>query len=122
MYRIAYLVTGNHWRGKHRRESLDEKLESIGIQPVPLVQDQVVVREEVREVIAAAERLRERDVEILRLSLWEHLSLGDIAAVLDISPNAAKQRLYRARNNLVREYGRTNKNAVSPAAQKGGEL
>ena len=80
LYRISYLAASNHWRGTSRRKRLDEKLESIGIQPVPLVQDQVVVREQVREVIAAAQRLRERDVEILRLSLWEHLSADEIGA------------------------------------------
>jgi len=120
LYRISHLTTSNHWRGTSRRKRLDEKLESIGIQPVPLVQDQVVVREQVREVIAAAQHLRERDVEILRLSLWEHLSADEIGAVLDIKPNTAKQRLHRARNNLVREYERTHRNAVTPAAQEGG--
>ena len=120
LYRISYLVASNHWRGTSRRKRLDEKLESIGIQPAPLVQDQVVVREQVLEVIAAAQRLRERDVEILRLSLWEHLSADEIGAVLDINSNTAKQRLHRARNNLVREYERTNKNTATPAAQKGG--
>lgn len=122
IYRIAYLVLTNHWRGTNRRRKLDERLESIGIQPVPLISDQVVVREEVREVLAAAQRLRARDVEVLRLSLWEHLTHEDIGAVLDITPNAAKQRLHRARRNLVREHERMNKNAtVSPAAQEGGE-
>lgn len=121
LYRIAYHSAGNHWRGASRRRRLDEKLESIGIQPGPLVPDQVVVREEVRDVLAAAQRLRERDVEVLRLSLWEHLSSEEIGAVLDISPNAVKQRLHRARKNLVREYERTTRRTVSPAAQKGGE-
>jgi len=120
LYRISHLVTSNHWRGSNRRKKLDERLESIGIQPVPLLQDQVLVREQVREVVAAAQHLRERDVEILRLSLWEHLSLDEIGAVLAINPNAAKQRLHRARNNLVREYERANKTAVAPAAQEGG--
>lgn len=122
IYRIAYLVLTNHWRGTNRRKKLDEKLESIGIQPSPLVSDQVVVREEVRELLRAAQRLRERDVEVLRLSLWEHLSTEEMAAVLDVSPNAAKQRLHRARTNLTREYERTIKTrSVSPAAQEGGE-
>jgi RNA polymerase sigma-70 factor (ECF subfamily) len=120
LYRISHLTTSNHWRGTSRRKKLDDKLESIGIQPVPLVQDQVVVREQVREVIAAAQHLRERDVEVLRLSLWEHLSSDEIGAVLEISPNAAKQRLHRARTNLVREYERTNRNPAAPAAQEGG--
>lgn len=120
LYRISYLTTSNHWRGRSRRKSLDEKLESIGIQPAPLVQDQVVVREQVREVIVAAQHLRERDMEILRLSLWEHLSADEIGAVLDIKANTAKQRLHRARKNLVREYERTNRNAATPAVQEGG--
>ncbi len=120
LYRISYLVASNHWRGTSRRRRLDEKLESIGIQPEPLVQDQVVVREQVREVIAAAQRLRERDVEILRLSLWEHLSMDEIGAVLEISLNTAKQRLHRARNSLVREFERPRQKAVTPVAQEGG--
>jgi len=120
LYRIAYHHAGNLWRGASRQKKLEEKLESIGIQTVPLVQDQIVIREEVRQVLAAAQHLRERDVEVLRLSLWEHMSSEDIACVLDITPGAAKQRLHRARKNLVREYERTNR-SVTPAVQKGGE-
>jgi RNA polymerase sigma-70 factor (ECF subfamily) len=120
LYRISYLVTSNHWRGTSRRKRLIRKLESIGIQPIPLVQDQIVVREQVREVIAAAQRLRSKDLEILRLSIWEQLSLDEIGLVLGINSNAAKQRLHRARNNLVRECGRASKIAVTPTAQEGG--
>ena len=120
LYRIAYHHAGNLWRGASRQKKLGERLESIGIQAVPLVPDQVVVREQVREVLVAAQNLRARDVEILRLSLWEHLSSEDIAGVLDITPNAAKQRLHRARKNLVREFERTNRPAA-PAVQKGGK-
>ena len=120
LYRISYLAASNHWRGTSRRKRLTQKLESIGIQPMPLVQDQVVVREQVREVIAAAQRLRSKDLEILRLSIWEQLSLDEIAIVLGINSNAAKQRLHRARNNLVKECRRTSKYAVTPAAQEGG--
>lgn len=120
LYRIAHHHAGNHWRGSGRRRKLTTKLESIAIQPIPLVQDQVIVREEVRQVLAAAQHLRGQDVEILRLALWEHMSSEDIADVLDITPNAAKQRLHRARKKLVREFER-NQRSVTPAAQKGGE-
>lgn len=120
LYRIAFHHAGNHWRRASRQMRLEERLESIGIQTVPLVQDLIVVREDVRRVLAASQNLRERDVEVLRLSLWEHLSSEDIAAVLDITPNAAKQRLHRARNNLVREYERVHR-SVAPAVHKGGE-
>ncbi len=120
LYRIAYNHAGNHWRGASRRKRLEARLESIGIQSQPLVQDQLIVREEVREVLEAAQNLRQRDVEILRLALWEHLSSEEIGVVLGITPNAAKQRLHRARKNLASEYqriARTN----TPAAQEGGE-
>lgn len=111
---------GNHWRGSKRRRRLEAKLESIGIQSTPLVQDQLLVREEVREVLNAARKLRERDVEILRLALWEHLTSEEIGVVLGITPNAAKQRLHRARKNLAREYQLTLRSST-PAAQEGGE-
>ena len=120
LYRIAYHHAGNHWRGTNRRRRLETKLESIGIQRTPLIQDQLIVREEVREVLKAAENLRERDIEILRLAYWEDLSSKQIGVVLGITPNAAKQRLHRARKNLAREYERTHRSST-PAAQEGGE-
>ena len=46
------------------------------------------------------------DAEALRLVAWEQLSPGDIAALLEITPNAVKQRLHRAKRNLAREYRR----------------
>jgi RNA polymerase sigma-70 factor (ECF subfamily) len=120
LYRIAYHHAGNHWRGASRRKRLEAKLESIGVQPKPLIQDQLIVRDEVRQVLEAAQNLRERDVEILRLALWEHLSSEEIGVVLGITPNAAKQRLHRARKNLAREYQRTRQSST-PAAWEGGE-
>ena len=122
LYRIAYLVLTNHWRRTGRRRKLGEKLATIGMEPAPLIADQLIVREEVREVLEAAARLREDDQELLRLSLWEHLSMEEMAGVLGVNANTAKQRLHRARKRLAREHRRmTNKNAVSPAALEGGE-
>lgn len=122
IYRIAYLVINNHWRKSGRTKKLAQKLDAIGISHQTALQDQVVMRQELREVLEAASRLKSRDQEILRLSLWEQLSHEDIGVVLDIEPNAAKQRLHRARKSLVREHQRVAKNpALSPAAQEGGE-
>lgn len=122
LYRIAYLVLTNHWRGTGRRKKLNEKLATIGVEPMPLIPDQLVVRDEVRQVLDAARRLSADDQELLRLSLWEHLSMDDMADVLGVNANTAKQRLHRARKRLVREHGRMNrKTAVSPAALEGGE-
>jgi RNA polymerase sigma-70 factor (ECF subfamily) len=57
-------------------------------------------------VLDAATRLRSTDAEVLRLTAWERLSIADIALVLQIEPNAVKQRLHRAVGNLGREYRR----------------
>ncbi len=124
IYRIAYLVLTNHWRGIRRKQRLDSKLESMGVTPRTTLQEQVVLRQEVREVMEAASRLRPHDQEILRLSLWEHLSHEDVGVVLDIQPNAAKQRLHRARKALAREHERLHQKTTlddSPAARRGGE-
>lgn len=122
MYRIAYLVLTNHWRGSGRKKRLHDKLESIGVEAAGSLQEQVVMRDELRGVLEAAQRLRPRDQEILRLSLWEHLSHNEIGEVLGIQPNTAKQRLHRARKALVREYEHMSKSSqFSPAAQEGGE-
>jgi DNA-directed RNA polymerase specialized sigma24 family protein len=58
---------------------------------------------------------------MLRLVAWEQLSIDDIAVVLEIAPNAVKQRLHRARRNLAREYRRLQSRQTStPDAPTGG--
>lgn len=123
LYRIAYLTLSNHWRSRSRRRRLEAKIASLGLPVAASTHDQVVVREELREVLRAASRLRPEEQEILRLSLWEHLSHEDAGAVLGITPNAAKQRLHRARRSLVREHERLARRnrRQTPAAPKGGE-
>lgn len=122
IYRIAYLVLTNHWRGTGRRKRLHRRLESIGVESRESPQEQVVIRDELRGVLKAAEQLRPIDQEILRLSLWEHLTHDEIGTVLGIQPNAAKQRLHRARKSLVRSYEKLSTNSqITPAAQRGGE-
>ena len=69
----------------------------------------------------AISRLGDTDAEVLRLVAWEHLSVVDIAAVLEIAPNAAAQRLHRARGNLGREYRRLQSRPnPTPDAPTGG--
>ena len=54
-------------------------------------------------VVAALASLRPEDAELLRLWAWEDLRPGEIATVLDITPNAASVRLHRARQRLAEE-------------------
>lgn len=53
-----------------------------------------------REVVGLLAKLRPSDAEILRLAAWEGMSTHR-RAVLDLAPDAAKQRLSRARKRLA---------------------
>jgi len=121
LYRIAYLTASNHRRGFTRRSRLVAKLESTGVKFEPAVVDQVVVRDEIRNALTLLDGLRPAEREIIRLSVWEHLSIKEISGVLSISPEAATQRLHRARKHLARDYERKNRKRLSPAALEGGE-
>jgi DNA-directed RNA polymerase specialized sigma24 family protein len=79
-----------------------------------------VVDGDERLVLAALAALGETDAEVLRLVVWEHLSVTAVATVLGIRLNAARQRLHRARRNLVREHAKLQSRPTStPAAPKG---
>jgi RNA polymerase sigma-70 factor (ECF subfamily) len=58
------------------------------------------------ELAAALASISAADAEILRLAAWDELSPREIAAVLEISANAASVRLHRARRRLRAELGR----------------
>lgn len=121
LYGVAYRVLGHQFRGWKRHHRLRRKLNAIGVEPVSAVDLQVVQNEELSRVHDALGRLRPPEQEILRLSLWEELSHASIASVLDISVDACKQRLSRARKSLAREYmNLETKHAAPPAARKGG--
>lgn len=52
-------------------------------------------------VLSALNDLAERDREVIRLSIWEDLSLTEIGVVLGCSPGAASMRLHRALDRLA---------------------
>ena len=104
LYRISYLTVSNHWRSVGRRKRLLDKVSTMGVTPPNPVADQVVVREEVRMVVDLLSRLRASDAELLRLAAWEQLNTDQIASVLNITADAAKQRLSRARKRISDMY------------------
>ena len=104
LYRICQLTMTNHWRRAARRWRLDSKVRALRVTPPSPTADQVVVREEVRAVVRLLDDLKAADAEILRLAAWEELDTTEIAIVLAISPDAAKQRLSRARKRLSDMY------------------
>jgi RNA polymerase sigma-70 factor (ECF subfamily) len=124
LYRICRLTVSNQWRSTSRRWHLEAKLTAIRVTPPTPLADHVVVREEVREVVRLLDGMRDSDAEILRLAAWEGLDTAEIATVLDITPDAAKQRLSRARRRLADRYEKTREMKAqtvrTPEAQEGG--
>ena len=93
---------------------------SVADHPASAADELVLDGDECRLVLDAIVRLGATDAEVLLLVAWEHLSVGDIATVLDIAPNAVAQRLHRARRHLGREYRRLQSRPMpAPIAPKG---
>ena len=120
LYAVAYRVVSHQWRQSGRSRRLRERLPGW-LESEVATPDVLIVRsEEHRMVLAAASRLRAVDQEILRLTLWEELSHANVADVLGIEVSAVKQRAFRARRNLAREYQRATRDHQPPTAPKRG--
>ena len=104
LYTVAYRVIGHQWRGVTRRSRLWSRLQTAESWPVVGADDNKLDDVDSRRVLAALARVNETDAEVLRLDAWERLSAVSIAAVLEIQPDAARQRLHRARRKLAHEY------------------
>jgi RNA polymerase sigma-70 factor (ECF subfamily) len=122
LYGVAYRVIGHHWRGAARRRRLEDRMQLINGGETSGADDPVVAADQRSLVLDAASRLNGNDAEVLRLAAWEQLSIGDIAEVLGIAPNAVKQRLHRAKQHLGREYRKleSETDRSTPRAPKGG--
>jgi RNA polymerase sigma factor (sigma-70 family) len=121
LYGVAYRVVGHQWRSTARRRRLEARLRSVVRRPGSAADESVIDGDDSRLVLAAVARLSDTDAEVLRLTAWEQLSVVATAAVLEIAPNAAKQRLHRAKRHLAREYRRLESRQNStPDAPKGG--
>lgn len=121
LYGVAYKVLGRQWRTASRGRGLHEKLESLGVDPVPIPEELIVVQEQSEQAFEALGRLRALDREILLLAAWEDLGYSEIAQVLDIRPDAVRQRFHKAKKRLTREFNRSERTSFgTPAAEKGG--
>jgi len=103
LYGVARRVLANQNRGGVRRERLGERLrqqvtavvatELGGTDPGNEVPERLAVQ-------AAFARLGELDREVLMLTVWEGLEPREAAAVLQVSPEAVRTRLSRARARM----------------------
>jgi RNA polymerase sigma factor (sigma-70 family) len=100
LYGVARRVIANQRRGQERRLRLHLKL-AAEVSPSGASGD----RERGR-ALAALDRLRPDDQEILRLVAWEGLSHAQIGEALGITTNAVAIRLHRARARFEQELRR----------------
>ena len=121
LYAVAYKVVGRQWRTNSRVHRLEGRLKSVGVDLVPIPEDVVVASEESDQVLRALKRLNSLDQEILLLAAWEELGHQEIAEVLDLRPDAVRQRFHKAKRRLTDEFNRSESRTVgTPAAEKGG--
>lgn len=81
-------------------------------------EEYIVVRQESRLIVEALSNLKPLDQEILRLSVWEELEHDQVALMFDLSVDAVKKRLSRARERLAREFERITEKAGPPMLRK----
>jgi RNA polymerase sigma-70 factor (ECF subfamily) len=102
-YGVARLCLANAERGERRQRRVAAKVAAVD----PPAQVTGPPADADPGLTAALARLRPEQAELLRLWAWEQLTPAEIAAVLDITPNAASIRLHRAREKLREELRKT---------------
>jgi RNA polymerase sigma factor (sigma-70 family) len=113
LYAVAYRAIGHQWRSSARRRRLDTRLRSVVRHPANAADESLLEGDQHRLVTDAVARLGQGDAEVLLLATWERLAVAEIGAVLGITPNAAAQRLHRARHRFAVEYRRLESRQMS---------
>lgn len=115
-------IARNIGRNSRRRtpvavSSMDELPEPVATADLPL--DQAVSHEEERLVWKALEQIPETYREPLILFYRENQSVAEVAATLELSIDAVKQRLSRGRNLLRDQVAETVEGALRRSAPRG---
>jgi RNA polymerase sigma-70 factor (ECF subfamily) len=108
--RWLYTIARNKHRNARRSWVMDSRRRAaLYVAPrdeAPRPDEAAVSRVEAERVRDAMDRLPEAYREVLVLSACEGLDSADAAEVLDLKPEAVRQRLSRARAELARIVGR----------------
>lgn len=99
LYGVARRVLANDRRARQRRADLVDLLAGQPERGVGSATDEVVAR---TDLARALRRLSEDDQEVLRLVLWEELTVPEAAVALRCTAVAARVRMHRARRRLRR--------------------
>lgn len=112
LFRIANNLASNRIRSLSRRKEVDLKVtesgplgprpeEKLAMEKSALMPGRQLDKQEMREIVRKAlDTLNERQKMALLLNKFEHMSYVDIAAAMDLTVQAVKSLLTRARENL----------------------
>jgi RNA polymerase sigma-70 factor (ECF subfamily) len=102
-----FQIAVNLWRDQARRQQRRPKQTAARLDqqqsPIGLPDREAIDREDLQRAIEAMDSLPPRQREVLYLHACEGLSLGEIAGVLEISPDAVKASLSLARKRIRRQ-------------------
>lgn len=112
---VARLQLANAQRAARRQQRLFVRIATVD--PPELVRDHA--DGDTDYILDALAQLRPVDAEVLRLSVWDELSLDQIARVLDVSVNAATIRLHRARKKFQEQLGKASGSSGHTAVKEG---
>jgi RNA polymerase sigma-70 factor (ECF subfamily) len=102
LYRIVHNLCLNRLPGLRRELLQTEPLEEVLADPGPSPTDLFDTQERLAFLHAQLDRLPEKYRLVLTLRYLQHLSYGEIAAVLDVPMGTVKTHIHRARR-LLRE-------------------
>ncbi len=124
LYTVAKNVISNRNRSSRRRLRLVARVADETDQTVPGPETQVVRHSEHERLIAALDKLSDKDREILRLVEWDGLSREEVAEMFFVSRAAIDQRISRAYKRLSRMLGvpQRETSATPAPMEQGGEV
>ena len=103
MLRIVANEAKNRGRSARRRDALTLRVAAEPAERVPSPESASLAREDREELIAALERLGERDRLVIAYRYFYDLSEADMAEALSVRPGTVKSRLARAMGRLRAE-------------------
>ena len=104
LFTIAKNLWNDRLRRKRRRPAMVEPLEDDQQSAAAPPDRDLMVRDDLRRVMEAMDGLPARQREVLHLRACGEMTLDEIAAVLGISPDAAKASLCEARKRLRQRF------------------
>ena len=113
-YGVARWCLANAERGMRRQQRVASRIATLD---PPREAPEPVADDRLAEAMAV---LTAEDAELLRLWAWEQLTPGEIATVLEITPNAVSIRLHRARERLRAELRKVDHAAGHEGTTEGG--